>query len=460
MTSIQTIIDCTGANEQVLPAATFLASLSDVAVVELRRSITLGRAEGRPTHLCGKCREPIYLAMNPSREGKPGGMHFAHYANSGTPCDWRSGSRLRDARAAQYDGQQEGERHQQYKADLADMLDADGRFTDVKVEQRTTGDASTWRQPDVSAVFEGRRVAFDIQLATLSPADIVAREEFYRAEGIHYVWVADAERLQDLSQQAYRDLCLASGGRLFAISTRAVVAYMETGLLQLEELSLEPRIDPPKAIYTRWEREIVGAEIIMTDPAIRRREGMDEYGRDLWIAADCRFSQELTRLRASAAKIAAPPAADYDKVAMAVGAAGYHAAISDGIAPVLSLLRHIEVADKATGHERAAAHARLRQRLEVVLGHTRTAGMWSALLARLVQMYPLVATAMTPAMSERLAVLRRSWTGNAGTRFHRRMIAVLFPWLAFELLASPPKYGPRSGNGAPRLLRRTQRPVA
>ena len=39
MTSIQTIIDCTGANEQVLPAATFLASLSDFAIVELRRKI-------------------------------------------------------------------------------------------------------------------------------------------------------------------------------------------------------------------------------------------------------------------------------------------------------------------------------------------------------------------------------------------------------------------------------------
>ena len=460
MTSIQTIIDRTGANEQVLPAATFLASLSDVAIVELRRTITSGRAEGRPTHLCGKCREPIYLAMNPSRDGKPGGMHFAHYANGGTPCEWRSGSKAGDPRAAQYDGQQEGERHQQYKADLADMLDADGRFTDVKVEKRTTGDTSTWRQPDVSAMFEGRRVAFDIQLATLSPADIVAREEFYRAEGIHYVWVADAERLPDLSQQAFRDICLASGGRLFAISTRAVVASMETGLLQLEELSLEPRIDPPKAIYNRWDREIVGAEIIMTDPAARRREGMDEYGRDLWIAADQRFSQELTKLRASAAKIAAPPAADYDKVAMVVGSAGYHRAITDGIAPVLSLLRQIELAGKATGTDRSAAHARVRERIKVVLEHKHTAGMWSPLLARLVHMYPLVATAMTPAMNERLAVLRRSWAGNPGTRYHRRMLAVLFPWLAFYLLASPPKYGPRNGNGAPRLLGRTPRPVA
>jgi hypothetical protein len=398
--------------------------------------------------------------MNPSREGKPGGMHFAHYANGGTPCDWRSGSRLRDARAAQYDGQQEGERHQQYKADLADMLDSDGRFTDVKVEKRAIGDTSTWRQPDVSAVFEGRRVAFDIQLATLSPADIVAREEFYRAEGIHYVWVADAERLQDLNQQAFRDICLASGGRLFAIGTRAFVASMETGLLQLEELTLEPRIDPPKAIYNRWEREIVGAEIIMTDAGTRRREGMDEYGRDLWVAADRRFSQELTRLRASAAKIGVPPAVEYDKVAMVVGSAGYHRAITDGIAPVLSLLRQIELAGKATGDERAAAHLRLRERIEVVLGHRSTAGMWSPLLARLVHMYPLVTTAMTPAMNERLAVVRRSWVGNPGTRYHRRMLAVLFPWLAFDLLASPPKYGPRSGDGAPRLLGRTPRPVA
>src|SRR5690606_21460178 len=142
-------------------------------------------------------------------------------------------------------------------------------------------------------------------------------------------------------------------------------------------LTLEPRIDPPKAIYNRWDRKIVGAEIIMSDPATRRREGMDEYGRGLWVAADQRFSQELTRLRASAAKIAAPPAADYDKVAMVVGSAGYHLAITDGIAPVLSLLRQIELANKATGSDRSAAHARVRERIEVVLRHKRTAGMWS-----------------------------------------------------------------------------------
>ena len=82
--------------------------------------------------------------------------------------------------------------HVAMKNDIARQLSADERFTDVAVEPRVLGtnlQNGKWRRPDVSAIFDGVRIAFEAQLSTTPLKDMQARRRFYASEVACLVWV-------------------------------------------------------------------------------------------------------------------------------------------------------------------------------------------------------------------------------------------------------------------------------
>jgi len=71
---------------------------------------------------------------------------------------------------------------------------------------------------------------------------ILDRNAFYEVNNVRQVWLTDAADLSRLSQLAFRDLYLLSGGRMFAIDADVLAACADSTTFQLKELSIAPRI--------------------------------------------------------------------------------------------------------------------------------------------------------------------------------------------------------------------------
>jgi hypothetical protein len=118
-----------------------------------------------------------------------------------------------DIDAARFNGRQEGARHKRLKTLLCQMLSADPNIATAECEVLVTGigadGRATWRRPDVLAVTaDGRRLAFDVQIASPLLATIDGRERFYAAQGIAWHWIVDACQPERLHLQGFQDLIM------------------------------------------------------------------------------------------------------------------------------------------------------------------------------------------------------------------------------------------------------------
>ncbi|SFC84503.1 hypothetical protein SAMN04488059_11287 [Devosia psychrophila] len=200
------------------------------------------------------------MAQNPAAPGVPSdgrGAHFKHYAvKDAPPCDLRTETNLRAIGGVKFVGLTEGADHAALKLQLALALSEDPDITDILVEQQIRASDGSWCQPDVQAMINGKLVAFDVQLAAASLQTIQNRIEFYKANDICHVWLTDAANLAWLSQLAFRDLYLTSGGRIFSIDSDVLAVCVDSATFQIKELSLSPRLAPPLPLHNVWDSTI------------------------------------------------------------------------------------------------------------------------------------------------------------------------------------------------------------
>jgi hypothetical protein len=90
-----------------------------------------------------------------------------------------------------YNGAKESRAHFELKHYLAEQLKKDKRFTDIEIEEviKASGWSRKWKKPDISALFNERKVVFEIQLSTTFLDVIVSREVFYQEEKIPIFWI-------------------------------------------------------------------------------------------------------------------------------------------------------------------------------------------------------------------------------------------------------------------------------
>jgi hypothetical protein len=350
-------------------------------------------------------------------------------------------------------GLQEGLDHETLKHQLAECLRADPRFTDIQIERRVTAPDGSWRVPDVSAMFEGQLVAFDLQIATLPIATILARGSFYAANGVKHVWLTDAADLSRLTQQAFIDLHLNSGGRIFAISDASVAVSLRSKTFHLSELSILPRLAPELALHNVWRRDLVDTSVIFMDPVQRAVEGQRRYREALTVQATTLFGLDRSAIRhaAGAGQNLRTVGLHWTRIANAVRGSSIEAAIADDVDAVLAFLAQVERFATAAPADRPAKLPELHKRLDALL--TGRHGLhWAPLVELACKSIPAVMPALSPANVARLNDHRTS----AGTvrpllRWHAGMLCVLFPWLGFRLLAKAPKHLPQlripSGRG-------------
>ncbi|MCP5285393.1 MAG: hypothetical protein H6933_10875 [Burkholderiaceae bacterium] len=187
--------------------------------------------EVNPRFLCSECMTPVYLVSKP--EGKK--LFFRHTLEDGRCSAVTRGLLSQDEiNARKYNGVKESWLHQEMKRWVVDCLRVDGRFTDIVVEGRWTGEfTGAWRRPDVRAVFDGMRVAFEIQLSTTYINVIAQRREFYRQEGGLLFWVFSHFNLgaRRLTQD---DVFYNNNRNAFVVNSATREASVERGRFLLE----------------------------------------------------------------------------------------------------------------------------------------------------------------------------------------------------------------------------------
>ncbi len=139
--------------------------------------------------LCRACDERATISL-----GSKGKMHFKHFPN--TPdCDLKDGSYTRAERhqIEEHYANKERPRHKELKQAIGKWL---GTFTDVDpasvyIDNKFLKDTKEKRRPDVLCTFNGKRIAFEIQLSTLPPKYIFKRHDFYKRNEIYLIWILD-----------------------------------------------------------------------------------------------------------------------------------------------------------------------------------------------------------------------------------------------------------------------------
>jgi hypothetical protein len=181
------VIDLTSGD--ILSSREFIESLRYDVFVETRVNVLERMKSEKPLYACALCSTPVYIVASPNKR-----FFFRHRTEDGScPAKTRAALTQDEILARKYHGLRESEAHKNIKARIEQSLAADPQFQPEGIIQerrwRSENDPSQWRRPDVQAVCNGQRLAFEAQLSTTFLNVVVDRRSFYREEGALLVWV-------------------------------------------------------------------------------------------------------------------------------------------------------------------------------------------------------------------------------------------------------------------------------
>ncbi len=275
----------------------------------------------------------------------------------------------------------------------------------------------------------------------MTVTEINHRTAAYKEAGITLVWVTSAHELARLNNQGFRDLYLPSGGRIFAVDAASYERSEESSVLHLRELSLEPCIQHPFALFNRWRSRMVDPDIILLPEGQRHAEGQRAYAAALAEKLQAQapgLSEKIARTLASGDEPALV-AAEWSALAKLIGARDLRQSIQDELPRVLRWLQAVERLNTAEGPARELAAKTVAGCAAHIVAAHRTGKHWIPLIEHVADAVPAVGAVLNPDLRARMTRIKASPDKlHPFHTYHRQMIAALHPWLAFWLLAKAP----------------------
>ncbi|WP_432254763.1 DUF6035 family protein [Limimaricola sp. AA108-03] len=341
-------------------AASLLDSLDASELAQLRRTTTLSHVARAPAFRCVSCNGPLLVRTDSVRSCRELGgrrARFYHARNSravGCLINTEEGMTPDAINARQFEGRQEGVRHEALKKGLVDALYRDVEVISVAAEQPVIADRR-FRRPDVLAMLaSGDRIAFEVQLASPQMATIVGRAQFYADARVALLWVMDKTQLDaSLPLQGFQDVYWPQGGAVFAIDDEALAESKCAGALRLHQVTVT-QIDN----RLEWSSELVGLD------AVRTFLGLDVPDRHPSIAVDPLARVMLDALARGDSRAAG---AAFTLLVQSCGAdLSWHDAQQDGFDRIVPVLVTLLTGRKAapSGYANDAAAAILNSALE------------------------------------------------------------------------------------------------
>ena len=244
--------------------------------------------------ICPYCHKP--LRLNCLMSGQR--FYFAHIKreNNCPQLEKKNWTKER-IEAAKYNGQKESLPHKQMKGDLCRVLEADSRFSDIAVEEVVKGeDPSTWRKPDVRALYNGAlRVVFEIQLSTTFLDVVLARRDFYREKGELLVWVFKKFSLRDARMMEF-DTFHANNMNAIVLDQKAQEWCQQHGKLGLKCVWVEPKHEDGQLSHSEYS-DIVDFEDLSKSVEDQQSYWFDYNGKRAIVDAELERWREVERVR-------------------------------------------------------------------------------------------------------------------------------------------------------------------
>jgi hypothetical protein len=440
--SVKKVLDLRYGSATLVEAGVVLDQLTAPMFSDLRLGSESHKAQGKIQFRCGQCNAPVRIhAGKNSGEGKD--AFFSHYGQKGVPCAWRSGKEINSSSAAQFSGRHEGFEHKELKTALVQCLRSDPGFTNISEERVLQFDGER-RKPDVSASYGGQFIAFEIQLARPMLKTINERAAAYAKAGIRLVWITTAHVICNLPSQAFRDLYFASGGRIFTIDQGSCERSEDTKTLHLRELTIVPVVKPPFSVFNRWSSRMVGPQVILMPEAQRHSEGKRRYGEVLGqqVASHAPNLIPLIKDAIGGGRELRSVAGAWDKLRRLVGGRDLDQAHADGLRSMLGWLHMVETLYRSKDLPPGRRVDEIATGALAILRSPKGRN-WIPLLELVADQVPLVAQALQPQARALMARLKsqdnRLYSFHL---YHKHMLSVLHPWLAFHLLAKAPQSTP------------------
>ena len=264
----RSIIDLLNIDTGKARSALDLLSQSEELVFKLRRIVEERIQAENPIYACNSCGQPVVVRSHRLRNAKHT-FYFKHL-HSSRDCPIKTDSTYTkdEIRCMKYNGAKESLMHIELKHYLAEQLGKDGRFTKIQVEKvvKATGWSRKWKKPDVSALFNGKPVVFEIQLSTTFLDVIVSREVFYLNEGISIFWIFNNLN-PEFSRATEKDVFFNNKSNALSINNRSKELSLKEKRLVFTGHYKKSYFDPKtNTIKETWDEIIVRFDDIKFDP--------------------------------------------------------------------------------------------------------------------------------------------------------------------------------------------------
>lgn len=221
-----------------------------------------------PRFRCAHCGVGVTLRRSPQ-----GRWHFRHQHEDGSCRYQTKGVFSQDEfDARRYNGQKEGPAHKRMKSLIHDSLHAD-RLIDphsILEEVRWKGkiNPATWRIPDLQAMRNDIRIAFEVQLSSTYVNVMRERRHFYLTESGLLFWI-----LTNISKESRRqfqdDVLFPNNCNMFAIDEETRDQSLTASELVLRCGYFEP-IQEGWRLLERWHEKVVPVSTLTMDTAGQR----------------------------------------------------------------------------------------------------------------------------------------------------------------------------------------------
>ena len=264
----RTIIDLLNLDTENAESALDLLSQSEELVFKLRRIVEERIQAENPIYACNSCGQPVVVRSHRLHNTEHT-FYFKHLHSSGDcPIKTDSTYTKDEIRCMKYNGAKESLTHIELKHYLAEQLRKDSCFTEIQVEKviKGTGWSRKWKKPDISALFNGKPVVFEIQLSTTFLDVIVSREVFYLNEGISIFWIFNNLN-PGFSRATEKDVFFNNKSNALSINDRSREKSLNDGQLVFTGHFKKPYFDSKtNTIKEIWDEMPVKFNDIKFDP--------------------------------------------------------------------------------------------------------------------------------------------------------------------------------------------------
>ncbi|MFB9108158.1 DUF6035 family protein [Flavobacterium gyeonganense] len=212
-------------------------------------------------------REPLFVCYFCGQKIKINGggqtkkvLHFAHRKDSDI-CHLKTDTNHSslEINRLKYNGAKESPLHFETKNLIKQFIDLNSDFSNIKVESVVKSNTNylEWKKPDISAIYRGINVVFEIQLSTTFLSVIVDREHFYKENQRYILWVFKNFELDEFKQRfTEKDVFYSNNRNAFVLDNESINLSLKNNDLYLLCYYQKPIIEDLKIKYN-WESEYV-----------------------------------------------------------------------------------------------------------------------------------------------------------------------------------------------------------